>query len=206
MVHRILVVYLTALTFIFTISTAALAGQPTDIVKGTVDEVLRIVSDPALKGPDKKKQRRQMAKRVIDRHFDYEEMAKRSLGATWRNLSPAQRSEFVRLFGELLEASYADKVERYTSEKVQYLKEILDGADHAEVRTVIVRKNDRFPMDYRLHNAGGAWMVYDVVIEGVSLVSNYRSQFSRIVRESSYGELLRRLRTKVDEMEHLDKI
>jgi phospholipid transport system substrate-binding protein len=206
MVHRILLGYITVLTFVFPLSTAALAGQPTDIVKGTVDEVLRIVSDPALKGPEKKKQRRQMAKRVIDRHFDYEEMAKRSLGATWRNLSPAQHSEFVKLFGELLEASYADKVERYTSEKVQYLKEIQDGPDYAEVRTVIIRKNDRFPMDYRLYKAQGTWRVYDVVIEGVSLVSNYRSQFSRIVRESSYSELVRRLRVKVNELEHLDEI
>jgi phospholipid transport system substrate-binding protein len=198
--------YLTILTFIFAIAASALAGPPTDVVKSTVDEVLRIVSDPALKGPENKKQRRQKAKRVIDRHFDYEEMARRSLGATWKNLSPAQRSEFVRLFGDLLEASYADKVERYTNEKVDYTREILDGTDHAEVRTVVLRKNDRIPMDYRLYKAGGNWMVYDVVIEGVSMVSNYRSQFSRIVRESSYGELVRRLRTKVNEMEHLDKI
>ena len=184
---------------------AAGAGTPTDIVKGTVDEVIRLMGDPALKAPAQKPHRRQLMKQAIDRHFDYEEMARRSLGNQWRNLSQGQRSEFVKLFGELLEASYSGKIERYTDEKVNYTSENLEG-DYAEVRSVVLRKNDRIPMDYRLHKNDRGWMVYDVVIEGVSLVSNYRSQFTRIIGESSYGELVRRLRNKVTEVHQTDKI
>jgi phospholipid transport system substrate-binding protein len=126
-------------------------------------------------------------------------MAKRSLGPQWGKLSAGQQSEFVRLFAELLEASYSDKIERYAQRvKIDYTGEVMDG-QYAEVRTVVVRPNDRIPLNYRLLNEGGTWKVYDVVIEGVSLVSNYRSQFSRILNESSYAELLRRLKTKVTE-------
>jgi phospholipid transport system substrate-binding protein len=146
-----------------------------------------------------------MVKKVVDRRFDYEEMAKRSLGASWRTLSRSQQLDFVHLFGDLLQASYTDKVEHYTDEKVDYLSETIDG-DYAEVRTVLVRKNDRIPMNYRLILEPRGWMVYDVVIEGVSLVSNYRSQFSQVIRESSYAELVRRLRTKVGELQRMEKL
>ena len=137
--------------------------------------------------------RRQKVKRIVDPHFDYQEMAKRSLGPTWGKLNAGQRQEFVQLFAQLLEASYSDKIEKYAQRvKIDYTGEILDG-EYAEVRTVVVRANDRIPLNYRLLNEGGTWKVYDVVIEGVSLVSNYRSQFSRIIHESSYAELVRRL-------------
>ena len=127
-------------------------------------------------------------------------MAKRSLGPTWGKLSAGQRQEFVKLFSELLEASYSDKIEKYAQRvKIDYTGEILDG-DYAEVRTTVVRANDRIPLNYRLINEAGTWKVYDVVIEGVSLVSNYRSQFSKIIHESSYAELVRRLKTKVSEL------
>jgi phospholipid transport system substrate-binding protein len=199
---RILVL---ALVLALGLSSGVVAGPPTDVVKGTVDEVIRILSDPALKAPSQKDRRRQLVKQAVDRHFDYEEMAKRSLGHPWRSLSRAQQNEFVRLFGELLEASYSDKIERYTNEKVNFTGENQDEG-YAEVRSVILRKNDRIPMDYRLIETSSGWMVYDVVIEGVSLVSNYRSQFRRIIQESSYAELVRRLRVKVQEKEQLDKI
>ena len=144
--------------------------------------------------------RRQKVKRIVDPHFDYQEMAKRSLGPAWGKLSAGQRQEFVALFSQLLEASYSDKIEKYAQRvKIDYTGEILDG-DNAEVRTVVVKANDRIPLNYRLLNEGGTWKVYDVVIEGVSLVSNYRSQFSRIIHESSYAELVRRLKTKVSEL------
>jgi len=106
----------------------------------------------------------------------------------------------VQLFAQLLEASYSDKIEKYAQRvKIDYTGEILDG-DYAEVRTVVVRTNDRIPLNYRLMQENGGWKVYDVVIEGVSLVGNYRSQFSRIIHESSYAELVRRLKTKVSEL------
>lgn len=178
------------------LAAPALAGPPTDAVKSVIDEALRILNDPALKA--QKERRRQLVKAKVDQRFDYEEMAKRSLGATWGKLSGAQRSEFVRLFGELLEASYSDKVDKYSGETVTFLSETVDG-DHAEVRTVLVRPNDKIPMNYRLVNKS-RWLVYDVIIEGVSLVSNYRSQFSQTINQSSYNELVKRLRTRVDEL------
>lgn len=174
------------------------AGAPTETIRSMVDEVIRLLNDPSLQGPAKRHLLRQRVKEVVDLRFDYEEMAKRSLGATWGKLTPAQRSEFTRLFAELLEVSYSDKLEQYSGETVSYLSETQDG-DYAEVRTVLVRRNDRIPMNYRLLNQS-RWMIYDVVIEGVSLVSNYRSQFQQVISQSSYAELVRRLRNRVNEL------
>lgn len=186
--------------------SGARAESPTEAVKSVVDEVIHTLQDPSLKAPAMKKQRRDRVKRIVDRRFDYEEMAKRSLSASWKSLSAGQRQEFVRLFGELLEASYSDKIMNYSDEKVQYAPEIKEGDDYAEVRTLVVRKNDKIPMNYRLMHKSQGWMVYDVVIEGVSLVSNYRTQFGQVIRESSYNELVRRLRTKIDEMQKIQKM
>jgi phospholipid transport system substrate-binding protein len=173
----------------------AWAGPPTDLVKQVIEKSL-----DALKEPGSSEARRQKVKRIVDPYFDYQEMAKRSLGPAWGKLSPGQRQEFVALFAQLLEASYSDKIEKYAQRvKIDYTGEIASG-DNVEVRTVVVRSNDRIPLNYRLMNEGGTWKVYDVVIEGVSLVSNYRSQFSRIIHESSYAELVKRLKTKVSEL------
>jgi len=190
---------LSAILILVLMVSAAMAADPKEVAKQVIDKALSILNDPAYAGPAKKQQRFSMVKQIVDRHFDYREMAKRSLGATWNSLSNPQREEFVRLFAELLEASYADKIDRYVKNvRIDYPGERLDG-EYAEVPTVVVRPNDRIPLTYRLHNESGTWMVYDVVIEGVSLVSNYRSQFSRIISESSYAELVQRLRNKVNE-------
>jgi phospholipid transport system substrate-binding protein len=173
----------------------AWAGPPTETVKQVIEKALDVLKEP---GPSEA--RRQKVKRIVDPHFDYEEMAKRSLGPAWGKLSPGQRQEFVALFAQLLEASYSDKIEKYAQRvKIDYTGEITSG-DSVEVRTVVVKANDRIPLNYRLMNEGGTWKVYDVVIEGVSLVSNYRSQFSRIIHESSYAELVKRLKIKVSEL------
>ncbi|MGB8992769.1 MAG: ABC transporter substrate-binding protein [Desulfobaccales bacterium] len=178
-------------------TTGAWAGQPTAITKQVIENALDILQNPSYSRAEKHR----MVKGIVDPHFDYREMAKRSLGATWDTLSAGQRDEFVRLFAELLEVSYSDKIEKYAQRvKIDYTGEILQGDDYAEVRTVVVRPNDRIPLNYRLLQEDGTWKVYDVVIEGVSLVSNYRSQFRRIIHESSYAELVRRLRTKVNEL------
>jgi|WetSurMetagenome_2_1015567.scaffolds.fasta_scaffold107586_3 phospholipid transport system substrate-binding protein len=191
------------LTLILTLSGMtglAQAAAPTDAVKGTVDEVIRILSNPALKDPGQKPRILQQVKRVVDGRFDYEEMARRTL-PNWNQLSATQRREFVNLFAELLATSYAEKLAKYSGEKVTYQGDRVDG-DLAEVTTVLIRTNDRFPINYRLINKGN-WVVYDVVIEGVSLVNNYRSQFTRVIGESSYPELVRRLQAKVDEQRRL---
>lgn len=179
--------------------TRALAS-PTDEVKKTVDQVLRIVSDKKLKQPQNEQRRRRALKTAIDRIFDYGEMAKRSLATHWQEQTPAERKEFVQLFETLLENSYAGKIESYNQEKIVYDRETVEG-DYAEVRSrVLTAKRDEYSLDYRLLSVGGRWMVYDVVIEGVSLVSNYRSQFNKIITSQGYGELVKKLRTKSDEI------
>lgn len=179
------------------------AGPPTEQLRSTVDEVIRILSDQSLK--QQQQRRRELLRQVINKRFSYEDMARYSLGQYWRNLSPAQRAEFVNLFSQLLERSYANKIEGYSDEKVIYQAERPDG-DGYEVRTLIQRRNDQIPVNYRMLNKGGQWWVYDVVIEGVSLVSNYRSQFNRIIRESGYPELVQRMRRKLQEEKELDKL
>jgi len=177
-------------------AAGAWAGPPTDIAKQVIERALNALNDPSSQG----EARRQKVKRIVDPYFDYQEMAKRSLGPAWGKLSAGQRQEFVALFSQLLEASYSDKIEKYAQRvKIDYTGEILEG-EYAEVRTVVVKANDRIPLNYRLINEGGTWKVYDVIIEGVSLVSNYRSQFSKIIHESSYAELVKRLKTKVSEL------
>lgn len=190
---------ITLLILALAVSGAMADRPPTEVAKEVIEKALDILNNPAYAGPAQKERRRQLVKQIVDRHFDYREMAKRSLGSAWNKLNNSQRDEFVRLFAELLEASYSDKIDRYAKRvKVDYTGETLDDG-YAEVRTIVVRPNDRIPLTYRLYNASGNWMVYDVVIEGVSLVSNYRSQFNRVIHESSYAELVRRLRSKVNE-------
>lgn len=189
--------------FLFIAARPLWAGAPTEQLKTTVDEVIRILSDQALK--QQPQRRRELLRRVINQRFSYEDMARYSLGQYWRQLSPAQRREFLDLFSQLLERSYANKIEGYSDEKVIYQAERPDG-DGYEVRTVIQRRNDQIPVNYRLLQRDGQWWVYDVVIEGVSLVSNYRSQFTRIIRESGYPELVQRLRRKLQEEKEMEKL
>jgi len=177
-------------------AAGAWAGPPTDTVRQVIEKSLDIIQNPSYG----KQEKQRKVRSLVDPHFDYQEMAKRSLGPAWGKLSAAQRQEFVALFSQLLEASYADKIEKYAQRvKIDYTGEIPSG-DTVEVRTVVVKANDRMPLNYRLLNEGGIWKVYDVVFEGVSLVSNYRSQFSRIIHESGYAELVKRLKTKVSEL------
>lgn len=173
-------------------------GAPIDEVKKTVDEVVKIVSDKEMKKNDQK--RRQALKKSISTIFDYQEMAKRSLGKHWNQRSEAERKLFTDLFASLLENSYASKIESYNNEKIIYLKEAIDS-DHAEVKSkVVTGKRDEYTLDYRMLNQKGKWMVYDVVIEGVSLVSNYRTQFNKIISSNGYPELVKKLQTKTDEL------
>ena len=178
-------------------ATAAFAG-PSDDVKKTVDEVVRIVASKEMKQNDQK--RRQALKKTISLVFDYSEMAKRSLGRHWNQRTPDEKKRFAELFATLLENSYAGKIESYNNEKIVYLKEIIDG-DHAEVKSkVVTAKRDEFTLDYRMLNRNGKWMAYDVVIEGVSLVSNYRTQFNKIITNGGYAQLVKKLETKSDEL------
>ncbi len=172
------------------------AGVPGDQVRQSVDKLLAILKDPQLKGESKKNERRDKLKEVIYQRFDFTEMARRSLGSEWRRRSPEEQREFVKLFTGLLERAYLDNIESYNGEKFRYLKEQEDN-NHAQVDTKIVgNKGQEFSVNYRLHNRNGDWKVYDVVIEDISLVNNYRSQFNRMLATSSYEELVNRMKGK----------
>lgn len=175
-----------------------LAGPATDQVKGTVDQVLKILTDPALKGERKTKERRAKLRQTVLERFDFSEMSKRAMGRYWSERTPEERSEFVGLFTDLLERAYVDRVEGYTGEQILYLEETTDG-DYSEVRTKIVTKrNQEIPIAYRLQRTDSKWAVYDIVVEGVSLVNNYRTQFSKIIRTSSYQDLVKKMQAKVE--------
>lgn len=180
------------LALVFT-TTHAFA-TPTDDVRKTVDQVIRIVADKEMKHNDKK--RRQALRNSIGTIFDYTEMAKRSLSRHWKERSADERKQFSDLFANLLEKTYANKIESYNQERVVFLKEYPEGNSVVVKSKVVTSKQDEYTMDYKLLNKDGKWMVYDVVIEGVSLVSNYRSQFNRIITANGYGELVRKLQGK----------
>ena len=172
------------------------AGVPGDQVRQTADKVLAILKDPQLKGESKKNERRDKLREVIYQRFDFTEMARRSLGSEWRRRSAEEQKEFVKLFTGLLERAYLDNIESYNGEKFRYLKEQEDN-NHAEVDTKIIdNKGQEFSVNYRLHKVNGDWKVYDVVIEDISLVNNYRSQFNRVLATSSYEELVNRMKGK----------
>ncbi len=193
MLKRILLV-LTASIFMASVASAT----PTEDVKKTVDEVVRIVADKDMKKNESK--RRQVLKKSISTIFDYSEMAKRSLGKHWNVRTAAEKKQFVDLFATLLENSYAGKIESYNNEKIVYIKEIVE-TEYAEVKSkVVTAARDEFTLDYRLFKQDGKWMVYDVVIEGVSLVSNYRSQFNKIITANGYGTLVKKLQSKNEEL------
>jgi phospholipid transport system substrate-binding protein len=181
------------------VADRAQAGEPTEAMRATINEVLRILDDKELKQPAKANERRQQLEKVVGERFDYQEMSRRSLGAPWNNLSDKEKQEFVSLFQTLLVNTYADKVESYSGDGVQYVNERTEK-DYAEVRTKVLTGKTEIPLDYRLLNKGSAWRVYDVVVDGVSLVNNYRGQFAKILRTSSYADLVDQLRKKSDKI------
>jgi phospholipid transport system substrate-binding protein len=175
---------------------AARAGLPTEQIKATVDKALVVLRDPKLKPAAKLKERREELRKILFARFDFAEMAKRSLGAAWRRRTPQEQEEFVRLFSDVLERAYADIIESYSDEKIVYLNERVD-VDYADVNSKIVTgKGQEYSINYKAHFVGNEWKVYDVVAENVSLVNNYRSQFTRVISKDSYEELVRRLKDK----------
>ena len=186
-------------------SAPAAAGVPTDQLKGAVERVLKTLDDPALKGDARVGDRRVAVRKIANEIFDFSEIAKRSMARHWQPLSEAQRTEFVGLFADLLERSYISKIETYGGEKIQYTAERADG-EFATVSTRIVTKNGtEVPVDYRMIKRADRWLVYDVSIEGVSLVSSYRTQFNKIIQTTSYNGLVSKLRNKQDELLAEDK-
>jgi len=174
----------------------AWAATATEQLKSAIDRVLATVDNPALKGNGKIVERRAAVRKIANEIFDFTEIARRALGRYWPPLSEAQHIEFVGLFEDLLERSYLSKIELYGGEKIVYGGERLDG-DVATVGTKILTKNGtEVPVDYHLFKHGDRWMIYDINVEGVSLVSNYRTQFNKIIQTNGYSALVEKMKSK----------
>lgn len=189
---------LVLLLLVFGIALPGWAGEPTDEIKQTTDKIISNLTNPSLKGSSKTAEREKLIRQAIDERFDWQEMARRSLARYWDQRTDGEKKEFVRLYSDLLERTYMDKVEGYSGEKVIYEGESIDNG-YAVVRVKIVtKKNTDIHVHYRLRREENKWLVYDVSIEGVSLVNNYRTQFNSIILKSSYENLVKRLRERVE--------
>jgi len=173
------------------------AGEPQDLVRTAVDKAVQILKDPKLQPADKKKERIDRLREAVNPIFDYQEMAKRALGTHWRRRTPAEQEEFVILFRDFLEGIYSDKIDLYGGEKVLFGRQTVDE-DFAQVESTIINpKGEEIAVNYKLRRVNGKWKVYDAVVENISIINNYRSQFDRVISGSSYQELVKRLREKV---------
>ena len=196
--RRILAVFVAVSVALPMAPAPSRAGEPTDQVRGAIDRVLEILKKKDLQTKEKRAERRTLLREEISKAFDFDEMAKRSLGPTWRQRTPEERKEYVALFRQVLENSYLGKVEAYQGEKIRYVKDSVEEGRIATVETLILTgKGQEIPLNYRMIKEKPGWRVYDVVIEEISLVNNYRSQFAGILQRSPFQDLLARLREMV---------
>jgi phospholipid transport system substrate-binding protein len=180
---------------LLSVGTVAIAGSPTDQVRQYSEHVQRILEDSSIEMADK----RTAVRRVAEQVFDVNETARRALGTHWQRRTPSEQEEFVQVFAELIERTYISKLDLYGGERLQYTGESIDGG-YAIVRAkVVTKQGTEVPVEARMHRRGDKWLIYDIAIENVSLVGNYRSQFDRIIRSSSFAELMRRLKVRRDE-------
>jgi phospholipid transport system substrate-binding protein len=184
----------------------ARAGQPTEQLRVQIDRVVRTLEDPELKKESRARDRRAAVRRIAEEIFDFAETAKRSLARHWLTRTPAERQEFIQLFTDLLERAYISKIELFNGERIVFVGETIEDGDRATVRTrIVTRQGSEIPVDYRMLKRGDRWLVYDVIIEGVSLVANYRTQFNKIIQTSSYQELVKKMKTKQEEFLEQDR-
>ena len=186
-----------SLLMIFILSVPVYAGAPTTAVEATVNRVLNVLRDPKLKSPDAKEIKKEKLRVIYKDMFDEMEFSRRTLTRNWKKFTPEQRVEFVNLFEQVLEKSYIDKILDYSNEKIVFYKETMIPEDKAEVQSKIVTSSKEIPIDYRMILKDGKWKVYDVVVENVSLVQNYRTQFNEILADGTPEQLLQTLRKKV---------
>jgi phospholipid transport system substrate-binding protein len=184
------------LCLIFPLS--AFAGVPLETVKDHLDKVMDVLRDPSLKDESAKKAKKDRIRAISEKMFDFPELSKRTLARNWSKFNPEQQKEFVELFTSFLEDVYADKIMTYSDEKIVFSEEIALTEKTVEVRSRVLRKNGDIPLYYRVILKDGVWRVYDIVIEGVSLINNYRSQFREILSNKPPESLLETLRKKVD--------
>ncbi|HUJ68785.1 MAG TPA: ABC transporter substrate-binding protein [Syntrophorhabdales bacterium] len=185
-----------ALTVAMVIACPVFAGVPMDTVKANVTSVLDVLRDPKLRGEEGKKIKEQKIEAAGDKLFDFVELSKRTLGMNWNKLTMEQRKEFVQLFETVLRNVYVDRITAYTDEKVNFTKEMPLSENTAEVDSTVVGKSGRVEINYRVIKEESGWKVYDVVIEGVSLINNYRTQFREVLANNPPEKLLETLREK----------
>jgi phospholipid transport system substrate-binding protein len=183
---------------LMTASVCLAGSDATSQLKNTIDEVIKIAKKGSMESS--KGDRRIAMQKAIDERFNYSQMVRRSLGKTYDSLSDQKKQNFIKLFKGLLENSYASKLESYRDEKINFLDEVVKGK-YALVKTNIVRSNNTIRVDYKLILGNGQWKVYDFVIEGVSMIRNYKAQFTKIIRRDSYDVLVEKLTKKINELE-----
>jgi phospholipid transport system substrate-binding protein len=173
----------------------AMAASPTQTVQGAVQQVFAGQDGSAVKKVSTSERRADIRK-VAENLFDFEEMSRRSLGATWDTVSPAEKQEFIHLFTSLVANSYMGKIEQYTGEPIRYESEQVDGTEASVLSRVVTPKGAEIGIEYRLYRAENRWAVYDVRVDGISLVNSYKAQFNRLLQRGSFAELLKQLRQK----------
>ncbi len=178
-------------------TVAAQAGEPSDQIKQTSDKILAIVQDPALAGSAHADAREKKMRQTVDERFDWTSMSRGALGKHWRDLASDQRAEFTTLFSELIEKTYMTRLESYSGEKINYKGDTVDGKYGTVDVVIVTLKGTDIPVTYRVLKRDALWMVYDVSIEGVSLVNNYRSQIGTILDTKPYSELIAKLKEKI---------
>jgi phospholipid transport system substrate-binding protein len=187
---------LVTLTLLLGLAGSAWAASPTETLREYTDAVQKVLDDPALKTDERRPERRAAVRKLAAEAFDVQETARRALGPHWQQRSPAEREEFVQLFADLLEHTYIAKIDLYGGERLRFTDERIDG-DNAVVRAKVTTKQGTdVPVEGRMHKKADRWLLYDVAIENISLIANYRAQFDRIIRTSSYAELVKRLRNR----------
>ena len=195
-VHGLVVVLTVAMLAAF---DPASAGPPTEQLRAQMDGVVKVLEDPELKREGRQVERRAAIRRLANEIFDFSETARRSLGQHWQARTPAEREQFVRLYADVLERSYIGKIELYSGERILFVGDTIER-DQATVRTRLQTKaGTEIPVDYRMHRVGDRWLTYDVAIEGVSMVANYRAQFNKIIQASGYASLVSKLTEKQEQ-------
>ena len=174
--------------------------SPQDQLKPTIDKMIQVLNDQSLKGDAKRAERRAKIMEIAHERFDFEEMSKRALGKEWRRRTPEERKKFVQLFTQLLEHAYIGKLEGYSGRNVTFLDQRIKGK-RAVVQTTVTHNGKEIPVYYVMILKGDTWMVYDIIIEGVSLLRNYIEQFKSILRKEKYEGLVKQLKEKIKKLE-----
>ncbi len=189
-----------ALGVVLLCASASWAGAPTDQLREYSDEILKVLENPGLSLPQRREAIRQLAAEV----FDVSETAQRALGQHWQQRTPAEREEFTKLFADLLEQTYISRINEYGGQRLRYLSEEIDGSRAVVQAQIVTRQGAEVPVVGRLLHKGDRWLIYDIMVANVSLVSNYRAQFDHVIRTSSYEALVRRLQSRVQALSDPD--